>query len=294
MEQTAGKACKVLLMSEKYGNNRYGDSTFNIRIPFRPNKNHVYKITINECIFKNSEPTLQKGDWIKYTFYDATNTTTGYVQFDIIQDFYTYSGFDDSPAQLQQLYKILDGTNTDYLKVSRGDMAIPQFNLSDGFGTPLQYSAENVANGIKNYANENGISPIPQILRITPDDAFSYVICEFSTNFMYLLNYKNLQYKTSDYFEYVNLRLCGAYLYVLETPIQAVVRTLNADSQTYNITALCYNPTSYHNGIVQMCSSMELTTNDLSHLRFRILNDQWEVCELREPYYLQITVSNED
>ena len=90
---------------------------------------------------------------------------------------------------------------------------------------------------------------------------------------MYLLNYKNLQYKTSDYFEYVNLRLSGAYLYVLETPIQAVVRTLNADSQTYNITALCYNPTSYHNGIVQMVSSMELTTNDLLHLRFRIFNN---------------------
>ena len=90
-----------------------------------------------------------------------------------------------------------------------------------------------------------------------------------------------------------NCSLGGAILYILKTPLNATVPTYNAINQGYNVVALSYNTNQIHNSIVQMCSSMEVTCNDLSGLRLEIVNDQYEHVKIRNPVYIQFTVSNE-
>ena len=61
MEYSARQAVKYILTTYNDGKtNKLYDSTFRLRPPFKPNSNGQYKVTINECLFLNNEPTLMK------------------------------------------------------------------------------------------------------------------------------------------------------------------------------------------------------------------------------------------
>ena len=292
MEQTPQRACKYVLTtyhSETGDGSEFYDTTFNLRPPFRPNSNGVYKVTINEALFKNNEPTLQIGDYMKYTITCDDNSKYTHT-ISIRMDLYTY---DDEKGTRSEICKILKGLKHDDAGGSQYvDSAITA-------GLTVNISLRNAQNTTKEYTGDDAL---PQTLRLiyTPTVAGKTVTkieMEYSTNFAYLLN--NLSAKrtrtgTVGTFEFTNLRLCGAYIYIIETPIQSTVNTYNANNQGYNIVAMTYNTGGLHNSIQQCISSMECTTNDLSNLRFRLVNDQYEPVRINEPLYVQITVSNED
>lgn len=96
------------------------------------------------------------------------------------------------------------------------------------------------------------------------------------------------------YFKFYNPRFSGAYIYIADTTINADVKTYNANNQAYNIVALSYNYASSHNSPIQCNSTMSGTSSDLSNLRIRLLNDQFEPVQIKESIYIQITVSNTD
>ena len=91
MEYTTTRACKFILTTYDDGkNNKFYDSTFRIRPPFAPNSNGQYKITINECLFNNNEPTLIKDeDYFEIEIdYNGTIRTE---RFKVIKDIITNS-----------------------------------------------------------------------------------------------------------------------------------------------------------------------------------------------------------
>lgn len=271
--------------------NHYYDTTFNLRVPFHQNSNGQYLVTVNEVMFKNNEPTLEAGvDYLKLSlgsYVGGVLTWTPYT-FKVTSDVFTY--------KLTDLKDVIDTiTNTG------ASEEITKIEIIDGKTGNVIEDTSNT----KEFPNKFGIK-----FTVAPAHGqFSCAKLEYTDNYAYVLNNMNLEVnaKSADIsigessttdnstvtFWFYNIRLNGSYIYVLDTPITAVSNTLNANNQAYNIVALSYNGTDRHNSTIQMCSSMECTTNDLSNLRIRLLNDQYNPVKVREPIYIQITLTNQ-
>lgn len=297
MEFSNSQAIKYILTTFKddKGNELY-DSTFSLRAPFKPNENGQYKVTINECLFQNNEPTLCKNeDYMEFTIY-LKDGTEFRVAFVVLKDLYT---FDSRSITNMLTYINYDSLseNIDKIEETFAYLDISRITL---------YNSEQPEIPLTDYYSQNVLmsvffDEIPGLVPTFKD--ISKVKLKTSTNYAYLLNdFRNEiwgeKYVSSDpkkccfNFKFHNLRLGGPYLYVLKTPLRATVPTYNANNQGYNIVACTYNTNGYHNQNTQMCSSMELVTNDLSNFRIELVNDQLEHVKIKTPLYLQITVSN--
>lgn len=298
MEFSNSQAIKYILTTFKdnKGNELY-DSTFSLRVPFKPNENGQYKVTINECLFQNNEPTLINGeDYMEFTIYLKDGTDFQFV-FIVKKDLYTF----DNKSITKMLncinYESLSG-NLDKIEKNFAYLDISRITL---------YNSEDIHQALSaDYYSQNVTMSVffDEIPGLTPTfKDITKVKLKTSTNYAYLLNdFRNEiwgeKYISSDpknccfNFYFHNLRLGGPYLYVLKTPLRATVPTYNANNQGYNIVACTYNTNGYHNMNTQMCSSMELVTNDLSNFRIELVNDQLEPVKINTPLYLQMTVSN--
>ena len=293
MEFNTRKAIKYILTTFDDGKtNKLYDSTFRLRPPFKPNSNGNYKVTINECLFQNNEPTLIKGvDYMEFTIYmkDGNKYSNKFV---VNKDLYTFDN-----KCIDQVLKSLNFSylaNTNISSEVSNIMAIYIDEIS-------LYNSENEKPITADYYTQN------VTMKVRFNDTTAYSINDVSklslkttTNYAYLLNNMNAEIfgeLNSDGdgfdFHFHNLRLGGPYLYVLKTPLQASVQTYNAKNQGYNVVACCYNSNGYHNSNTQMCSSMEVVTDNLSDFRIELVNDQYEPVKVHTPLYLQITVSNE-
>ena len=287
MEQTNISACKYILTTyESNDGSKCYDTIFHLRPPFKPNSSGVYKITINEAFFINNEATFRAGfDYIKFVckFDDGTAEE---VYIKIIKDYFIYGSFTSN--SLEQFKKILQGTNETFTNLIKPDTITFSISL-----------LENVGGNILRDLNAEAKAEIPQnlIYRISATKSgtnLNSIEMSYTSNFSYVLNNLNKTLTSIDgNFNFYNLRYCGPYLYVLDTPLKSTVNTYNANNNGYNIVACAYNTADSHNNIVQAISSMELTATDLSNLRFRLLNDQMELVHIFSPIYIQMTISNE-
>ena len=299
MEYSTRQAIKYILTTYNDGKtNKLYDSTFRLRPPFKPNSNGQYKVTINECLFQNNEPTLMKDvDYMEFIVYMKNGDYLD-LKYMVNKDLYT---FDKNSIPLMMKYITFDLDSTkdyhfSFTKVgSKGTnlAAVKKISLYDSDNPnkllDADYYSQNIKMSLKFlYFGTAKFSDI------------SKVVLKTSTNYSYLLNDLRTEIigeedSTNECFNFYfhNLRLGGPYLYVLKTPLQATVPTYNSLNQGYNVVACTYNPNGYHNSNIQMCSSMEVVTNDLSNFRIELVNDQYEPIRLNTPIYLQITVSNE-
>ena len=293
MEATTSQACKFILTTYNDGkNNKFYDSTFRVRPPFKPNANGQYKITINECLFNNNEPTLLKDkDYLEFEFEFKDDTENAIERFTINRDVITNSKDDDIKIINSLKYLLnMDNYLTQSPEINPVIKTIEVYEDIDG----IKYDINNP------YLKNSAAIYIFFEDRIDVNNVKS-VKLRYSTNYGYLLN----DLRSSDIlgninidsnscsFKFENLRAGGPYLYVLKTPLQSTVPTYNAINQGYNVVACVYNTLGYHNQVVQMCSSMEVVSNDLSNLRIELVNDQYEQVLIKSPMYIQITVSNE-
>ena len=103
MEYSTRQAVKYILTTYNDGKtNKLYDSTFRLRPPFKPNSNGQYKITINECLFQNNEPTLMKDvDYMEFSIY-KTDGSKIINRFTITEDIFTFEK-DDQIKVIQQI-----------------------------------------------------------------------------------------------------------------------------------------------------------------------------------------------
>ena len=287
MEYTTVQAVKYILTTFQDGKtNKLYDSTFRLRPPFKPNSNGQYKVTINECLFQNNEATLVKDkDYLQFVIYDKTGTNI--CEFTINRNIYTFDKNDQVKAI--NAVKYSDSATDNYLERG-GDPYIKQISIyNTETNNPLTDTFSQNFHISISFTDPTKFADVAKVGLLT------------STNYGYLLNDLRASEilgekdttKNCFNFYFHNPRLGGPYLYVLKTPLQATVPTYNAINQAYNIVACTYNPNGLHNTNIQMCSSMEVVTNDLSNFRIALVNDQYEPVEINTPIYLQITVSND-
>ena len=324
MEETNVNGCKFVLATYEGNGNHYYDTTFNLRAPFSHNSNGQYSVTINEVWFKNNEPTLDKNDYIDFKIYVKGENEPRVVRFMMLHDIFTYA-----PSGQKTILDILtDETIFNYMTYE----VIAWPSPADGFETledigidaiaPVIYDEVNnhYSRTDENEAGRNPVQfPVQTSLQIIFMRGSSYawtndirfVEMSYTDNWAYVLNNMNMKLgakieridveqeggSTAEQvcatFDFYNLRICGPYIYIIETPLTAVINTYNANNQGYNVVALSYNNAPYHNSTISMSSSMECTTNDLSNFRIRLINDQFETVHIREPIYVQITVKNQ-
>lgn len=290
---------KVILTTYESGNNHFYDSTFNIvpRIP--PNSRGLYTVEINEMWFKNGEPTVEKGDYVEFVFH-YTDSTTGDMKKDVYRctmktEIYTYNDY--AVELVVNMLKAIDYT-------SKNDTIFEYSN-------PTAYTDYVTNCNIKyyNYKNETrdisgysiGMRWYIELTTKSPSDkTLTNVTMRFSNNYCYLFNdmveEKHGDKDGSKYtFNFVNPRYSGAYIYLVDTsPLQSEMTTLNANNQAYNITCLSYNSATHHGMVIQGSSSMRTKTKDLSNLRIRLFNDQFDLVKIKEPLYIQLTVTNDE
>ena len=295
MEFNTRKAVKYILTTYDDGKtNKLYDSTFRLRPPFKPNPNGNYKVTINECLFQNNEPTLVKDqDYMEFTIY-MKNGSKWINKFVVQKDLYTFDN--KSIAEMLKCISYYQTETTNIKCLDNNILAIYITTISlynSETGTVLTGDAysQNIKMEILLSDKSLGMYDINDVSKVS---------LKTSSNYAYLLNNMNAEIfgeLNSDGdgfdFHFHNLRLGGPYLYVLKTPLQASVQTYNAKNQGYNVVACCYNSNGYHNSNTQMCSSMEVVTDNLSDFRIELVNDQYEPVKVHTPLYLQITVSNE-
>ena len=302
MEASTSQACVFILTTYDDGErNKFNDSTFRLRVPFKPNANKQYKVTINECLFHNNEPLLKKDeDYLLFTFHPSSAVyATHTEEFVMNTNVFVNSREDECKAIHSLIYESGVGADVNYLK-RNNDPSRPTYiqdiKLYDENNTPYDYKTKQ--DQLKLFARlEITLTPIGKEWLTKYGNSISI---QYSTNYGYLLNNLRSSELYGDIdrangkcsFTFNNLRCGGPYLYVLKTPLKATVPTYNAINQGYNVVACVYNTVGYHNQVIQMSSSMEVVTRDLSNLRIELVNDQYEKVDIKSPMYIQITVSN--
>lgn len=337
MEETPRDSIKFVLATFDDGkNNHYYDSTFNLRVPFKPNRNGVYRFEMNEVFFKNNEPTLRKDvDWYEVNIHmnPKKDATGKYVEGGVYKVRYTVTRDIYSYSKAENFHKLLDvmrgkfyNSNTD--RSSNSQTAensylrrTPKAKLDKKFSAFINlYGSEDGSfTGIgenNEYSDSTGFKTCMR-MKITiheqgthgaADPKISdvhHISLTYSSNFCYLFNSLRADYigtptkasaanQKAANFDFYNLRICGAYIYVVDTNVNADVKTYNANNQAYNIVAYTYNYSDVHNTPVQCQSTMTGTVADLSNFRIRVLNDQWELVPILEPVSVLCTISNSD
>ena len=338
MEETPRDSIKFVLATFDDGkNNHYYDSTFNLRVPFKPNRNGVYRFEMNEVFFKNNEPTLRKDvDWYEVNIHmnPKKDAATGkYVEGDVYKVRYTVTRDIYSYPDAKNYEKLLDVMRGKFYN-SNTDRNPDKITAADSYlrRTPIAQLDKKFSTSIKLYASQDGtftgkdedkeydknigfktcmrmeITIKEQGTHGAGDPQISdvhHISLTYSSNFCYLFNSLRADYigtptkastanQKAANFDFYNLRTCGAYIYIVDTNVNADVKTYNANNQAYNIVAYTYNYSDVHNTPVQCQSTMTGTVADLSNFRIRVLNDQWELVPILEPVSVLCTISNSD
>ena len=306
-------ARKVPLLTYESGNNKFYDCSFTLRPTFKANSKGQYKITVNEALFNNTEPFVNKDDYIDFIVETNLGSIFTYRIY-VKKDYYLYR---QGGAEWSAVIDLLKGTNSNYTEIRRlrkeKDGTISEI-LDDSFTLKIQLRNDN---GTVFDATNRGVNPLMYYdvsdIKI-PTGTVTNVKIHYSWGFVYILNNSNnyilpitddnlkpskptgVTDWTGHYlFEFCNIRLGGAYFYIIDMPtVKTDVMTMNENNQCYNIVGCTRNTADNHNENVQFISSMMGDIDSLSNFRVRLLNDNFEPVRIRSPLYIQITISNED
>lgn len=306
-------ARKVPLLTYESGNNKFYDCSFTLRPTFKANSKGQYKITVNEALFNNTEPFINKDDYIDFIVENDLKEIFTY-RIRLKKDYYLYR---QGGVEWSAVIKLLNGNNPDYEEIIRTkkDNTGAITNLTDtDFDLDINLRNDN---GTVFNATNRGVNPlmyydISDI--VIPTGTVTNVKIHYSWGFVYILNNSNnyilpitddnlkpslpspmTSWNNHYLFEFCNLRLGGAYFYVIDMPtVKTDVMTMNENNQCYNIVGCTRNTADNHNENVQFISSMMGDIDSLSNFRVRLLNDNFEPVRIRSPLYIQITISNED
>lgn len=302
-------ARKVPLLTYESGNNKFYDCSFTLRPTFKANSKGQYKITVNEALFNNTEPFVNKDDYIDF----IVETDIGRVftyRIRVKKDYYLYR---QGGAEWSAVITLLNGTDSNYTEIQRLEK---EKELSDGSIFTLDIKLRN-DNGTECSGSNRGVNPLIYYdvsNVVIPEGTVTNVKIHYSWGFVYILNNSNnyilpitddnlkpalpatITSWTAHYlFEFCNIRLGGAYFYIIDMPtVKTDVMTMNENNQCYNIVGCTRNTADNHNENVQFISSMMGDIDSLSNFRVRLLNDNFEPVRIRSPLYIQITISNED
>ena len=306
-------ARKVPLLTYESGNNKFYDCSFTLRPTFKANSKGQYKITVNEALFNNTEPFVNKDDYIDFIVETDSGSIFTYRIY-VKKDYYLYR---QGGAEWSAVIDLLKGTDSNYTEIRRlrkeKDGTISEI-LDASFTLNIQLRNDN---GTVFSASNRGVNPLMYYdvsnIKI-PTGTVTNVKIHYSWGFVYILNNSNnyilpitddnlkpaLPDKMSSWddhylFEFCNIRLGGAYFYIIDMPtVKTDVMTMNENNQCYNIVGCTRNTADNHNENVQFISSMMGDIDSLSNFRVRLLNDNFEPVRIRSPLYIQITISNED
>ena len=306
-------ARKVPLLTYESGNNKFYDCSFTLRPTFKANSKGQYKITVNEALFNNTEPFVNKDDYIDFIVETDIGRVFTYRIY-VKKDYYLYR---QGGAEWSAVITLLNGTDSNYTEIRRlvkeKDGTIREI---DGSIFTLNIELRN-DNGTVCSGSNRGVNPLIYYdvsnIKI-PTGTVTNVKIHYSWGFVYILNNSNnyilpitddnlkpalpatITSWTGHYlFEFCNIRLGGAYFYIIDMPtVKTDVMTMNENNQCYNIVGCTRNTADNHNENVQFISSMMGDIDSLSNFRVRLLNDNFEPVRIRSPLYIQITISNED
>ena len=306
-------ARKVPLLTYESGNNKFYDCSFTLRPTFKANSKGQYKITVNEALFNNTEPFVNKDDYIDFIVETDIGRVFTYRIY-VKKDYYLYR---QGGAEWSAVITLLNGTDSNYTEIHRlvkeKDGTISEI---DGSIFTLDIELRN-DNGTVCSGSNRGVNPLMYYdvsNVVIPEGTVTNVKIHYSWGFVYILNNSNnyilpitddnlkpalpatITSWTGHYlFEFCNIRLGGAYFYIIDMPtVKTDVMTMNENNQCYNIVGCTRNTADNHNENVQFISSMMGDIDSLSNFRVRLLNDNFEPVRIRSPLYIQITISNED
>ena len=308
-------ARKVPLLTYESGNNKFYDCSFTLRPTFKANSKGQYKITVNEALFNNTEPFINKDDYIDFIVENDSNEIFTY-RIRLKKDYYLYS---QGGAEWSAVIDLLKGNNENYTEIKRTKKD-DKGNVSDLTDTDFDLTIKLRNDDGSDFNKSNrGVNPLMyyDIYDIViPSGTVSNVKIHYSWGFVYVLNNSNnyilpvtddnlkpslpsdnsvTSWNNHYLFEFCNLRLGGAYFYVIDMPtVKTDVMTMNENNQCYNIVGCTRNTADNHNENVQFISSMMGDIDSLSNFRVRLLNDNFEPVRIRSPLYIQITISNDD
>ena len=309
------QARKVPLLTYESGNNKFYDCSFTLRPTFKGNSKGQYKITVNEALFNNTEPFVNKDDYIDFIVETNKNETFTYRIY-LRKDYYLYR---QGGAEWSNVIMLLKGSLTNYTDIKR-TMKNDKGKVTNISSTVFDLTVELRNDDGTSFAGTNrGVNPLMyyDIYNIKiPTGTVTNVKIHYSWGFVYILNNSNnyilpitddnlkpslpkdktiTSWDDHYLFEFCNLRLGGAYFYVIDMPtVKTDVMTMNENNQCYNIVGCTRNTADNHNENVQFISSMMGDIDNLSNFRVRLLNDNFEPVRIRSPLYIQITISNED
>ena len=105
-------ARKVPLLTYESGNNKFYDCSFTLRPTFKANSKGQYKITVNEALFNNTEPFINKDDYIDFIIETDTVYTFIY-RIKLKKDYYLYR---QGGAEWKAVIELLNGSNKNYIE----------------------------------------------------------------------------------------------------------------------------------------------------------------------------------
>lgn len=232
---------------------RFGDCSFSVATDIPPGPTGQYEVIFNEVLFQHSHPILTPDDYMAITLEGGTAYT----------------------VQVPTKYYRLD---------QKGFMDV--FNpLLAAADCPLAFTARG--------GTLNGV--VLGYPADTPAQSMQAFTLECSVNVGYILNNINkILYSESalsyHFIDFPVLRFAGPFMYIVNTNLVPLVPTTNEEGKKFNMTLMTYNTTGGSGDLVQMASTMQCITSNITSLRIKLVDDQGRDVELASPIYIQMTI----
>lgn len=243
----------ILLTYSKPDKGQYFyDCGFSLPTDIPPGPTGYYQVTFNEVLFQHSHPIITPDDYIKITLADGTTYT---ITFQV------------------KIYKWSTSNMVEYCNSQLPNDSLVEFvvNSVTKNGFYLAFKSETAA-----------------VLK-------NQFMVETSVNIGYIMNNIALvqyaeQYRGEWVINWPVTRMMGPYMYIVTTNLIPLVPTINEEGKKFNMTLLTYNTTGETADTVQMASTMQCITSNITTLRVKLIDDQGRPVELTSPMYIQLTV----
>lgn len=259
---------KYVLMTNEDGGNKFGNCKFTLKTSIKTGSKGLYRVIINEVLFRNSHSILTPNDYLNITLVSPTLFPTSMENAYTEKIYITkrYWDYLDSSRIIELITNAINNSATlkQYLTV----ISLP--TTQDGFA----------------FVGINGVEEI----KIETSGNMAHIF----NNLAKAIKSKKMTVDENDQtYPMVDIRnplFGGPMVYMLRCNGKAVVPFTNENGMEFNISGISFNTTYQTPSLVQMTGSMEFIMANLSSFNVTLLDELGEEVNLSSPIYIQVTV----
>lgn len=310
---------KMVFLTYESGIDHYYDCKMPLKINIPPGDFGMYRIIVNEVLFRKDMDLVADGDYIEFNMFPTTlaSTTTPFIinaPFISSQNIQASFNYLTQNLLVEIIKQMLEDIIVPFSFIGvyinseskeekkefnnlRGDEVIGCTLLplnTNGIGIFIKTTVERSVTDSDGNTKKYIIDIDSQIdhFTISVSNRFRHIFPQLTTNNLltsYSVSFNGSSVVEGVEFPWVNFG--GPFLFMLNSSGQTTCPIANELGRQFNTAGLSYNPDNEPFGVIQMQSSLELVLKEGTEFRVWLMDNFGEYIRIKSPMYVQVTIA---